>query len=110
MARAGGVNIILSPTVSMSLSKAGMMAPDGRCKTFDARADGYGRGEGAAVVVLRRLSDAAARGDQILALIRGSAVNQDGRGSGLTAPNGQAQVAVIRDALTDARVHPGEVD
>lgn len=110
LALAGGVNLILGPEAHIAFTKARMMAPDGRCKTFDARADGYGRGEGAAVVVLRRLSDAAARGDQIVALIRGSAVNQDGRSAGLTAPNGPAQVAVIRGALQDARVAPGEVD
>ena len=86
-----------------------MLAPDGRCKTFDASADGYARGEGCGVVVLKRLSDAYADGDTILALIRGSAINQDGPSSGLTAPNGPSQTSVIRDALTNAGVRADEV-
>ena len=110
LALAGGVNLILGPEAHIAFTKARMMAPDGRCKTFDARADGYGRGEGAAVIVLRRLVDATARGDQILALIRGSAVNQDGRSAGVTAPNGPAQVEVIRSALKNARITPDQVD
>lgn len=80
------------------------MALDGRCKTFDAQADGYVRGEGCAVIVLKRLSEAEADHDRILALVRGSAINQDGRSSGLTAPNGPAQEAVIRAALQAAGV------
>ena len=110
LALAGGVNLILGPEAHIAFTKARMMAPDGRCRTFDARADGYGRGEGAAVIVLRRLIDATARGDQILALIRGSAVNQDGRSAGVTAPNGPAQVEVIRSALKNARITPDQVD
>jgi acyl transferase domain-containing protein/SAM-dependent methyltransferase len=110
LALAGGVNVILSPDAHIAFTKARMMATDGRCKTFDAAADGYGRGEGAAVIVLRRLSDARARGERVLALIRGSAVNQDGRSGGLTAPNGPAQEAVIRAALADARLKPSQVD
>lgn len=109
MALAGGVSVILSPDMFIALSKASMLAPDGRCKTFDASADGYARGEGCGVVVLRRLSDALADGDPILALIRGSAINQDGPSSGLTAPNGPSQTAVIRDALTNGGVRPEEV-
>ncbi len=109
MALAGGVNIILSPKTTMTLSRAKMMAADGRCKAFDARADGFVRGEGCGLVVLKRLSDAVADGDRVLALIRGSAVNQDGRSNGLTAPNGPSQVAVIRAAIADAGVEPGEV-
>ena len=96
LALAGGVNLLLDPELSINFSKAHMLAPDGRCKTFDAAADGYVRGEGAGMVVLKRLSDALADGDRILAVIRGSAVNQDGRSSGLTVPNGPAQQDVIR--------------
>ncbi len=111
LALAGGVNLILSPEVNINFSKAqGMMAPDGRCKTFDARADGYVRGEGCAMVVLKRLSDAQAQGDPILAVIRGTAINHDGRSSGLTAPNGPAQESVIRAALDDAGLRPDEID
>jgi acyl transferase domain-containing protein len=86
-----------------------MMAPDGRCKTFDARADGFVRGEGCGVVVLKRLSDALADGDNILAVVRGTAVNQDGPSSGLTAPNGPAQEAVIKAALQNASLQPDDV-
>ena len=102
LALAGGVNLILSPEMTLALTKAHMMAPDGRCKTFDAAADGYVRGEGCGMVVLKRLSDALAAGDRILAVIRGSAVNHDGRSNGLSAPNGPAQEAVLRAALADA--------
>ena len=86
-----------------------MMAPDGRCKTFDAAANGYVRGEGCGMVVLKRLSDAVADGDRVLAVIRGTAVNQDGRSNGLTAPNGPAQEAVIRRALADGGVTPDDL-
>ena len=110
LALAGGVNLILIPDVTVMFSNAHMMAADGRCKTFDASADGYVRSEGCGIVVLKRLRDALADGDNILALIRGTAVNQDGRSSGLTAPNGLAQQAVIRKALANARVEPGQVD
>lgn len=110
MALAGGVNLILSPEISLNFSKAQMMAADDHCKTFAATADGYVRGEGCGVIVLKRLSDAVANGDNILAVIRGSAVNQDGRSSGLTAPNGPAQEAVIRQALLNAGVEPNQVD
>jgi acyl transferase domain-containing protein/SAM-dependent methyltransferase len=109
MALAGGVNLILTPEMNINFSKARMMAPDGRCKTFDAAADGYVRGEGVGLVVLRRLSDALAEGDRVLAVVRGSAINQDGRSSGLTAPNGPAQEAVIRAALADAQIAPSVV-
>jgi acyl transferase domain-containing protein len=110
VALAGGVNILLSPEWFVVLSKAGMLAPDGRCKTFDASADGYARGEGCGVVVLKRLADAEADGDRIMAVIRGSAVNQDGRSSGITVPNGSAQRAVLREALRRSGLSGGEVD
>jgi acyl transferase domain-containing protein len=108
-ALAGGVNLILTPDVSVALSRSHMMAPDGRCKAFDSRADGFVRGEGCGVLVLKRLSDAQAAGDTIVAVIRGSAANQDGRSNGLTAPNGPSQEAVLREALADAQVQPGQV-
>lgn len=107
---AGGVNLILTPDLSIAFSKARMLAPDGRCKTFDATADGFGRGEGCGVVVLKRLSDARKSGDSILALIRGTGVNHDGITSGLTVPNGLAQQAVIRQALKDADLEPNQID
>jgi len=109
LALAGGVSVMLTPDMFIALSRASMLARDGHCKTFDASADGYGRGEGCAIVVLKRLSDARADGDPILALIRGSAINQDGPSSGLTAPNGPAQTSVIRDALSDGGVEPEQV-
>ena len=104
VALAGGVYAVLQPNLSVGLSKLRMMAPDGRCKTFDASADGFVQGEGAAIVVLKRLDDAIADQDRILAVIRGSAANQDGRSSSLTAPSRPAQAAVIRAALEDAGV------
>ncbi|MEJ2691171.1 MAG: beta-ketoacyl synthase N-terminal-like domain-containing protein, partial [Deltaproteobacteria bacterium] len=108
-ALAGGVNLMLSPEATIALSKANMLSATGRCKTFDATADGYVRGEGCGVVVLKRLSDAIADGDRIYALIRGSAVNQDGLSSGFTVPNGSAQQELIRRALAGARIEPAEV-
>ncbi|GCE59889.1 linear gramicidin synthase subunit B [Microcystis aeruginosa NIES-4285] len=105
----GGVNLILSPETTVVFSQARMMAPDSRCKTFDARADGYVRSEGCGVVVLKRLRDAIQDGDRILAVIEGSAVNQDGLSNGLTAPNGPAQQAVIRQALANAQVKPAQI-
>jgi len=110
MALAGGVNLMLLPEIHMNFCRARMLAPDGRCKTFDGAADGYVRGEGAGVVVLKRLADAVANGDRVLAVIRGAAVNQDGRSSGLTAPNGPSQEAVIRAALDNAGLRPADVD
>ena len=105
-ALAGGVNALLAPEAFAVLDRANMLAADGRCKTFDTAADGYGRSEGSGVVVLKRLSDALADGDRVLAVIRGSAVNSDGRSSGITVPNGVAQQDVIRRALAVAGV-PG---
>ncbi len=109
VALAGGVNLVLAPEYSIAFANARMLAADGRCKTFSSHADGYGRGEGAGVVVLKRLADAERSGDRILAVIRGVAVNQDGRTTGLTAPNGPAQQAVVRAALRDAGVAAAEV-
>ncbi len=109
MALVAGVNLMLSPATTVSLAKLRALSPDGRCKSFSAAADGYGRGEGCGVVVIKRLSDAIASGDRIWALIRGSAVNQDGLSAGLTVPNGQAQRDVIRAALRDADVEPAAV-
>ncbi len=109
LALAGGVYLMVSPLTIIAMSKLRALSPDGRCKTFDAAADGYGRGEGCGMIVLKRLSDAVADGDDILALIRGSAVNQDGRSSGLTVPNGQAQQACIREALQNAKVNPSQI-
>jgi len=109
LALAGGVNFILLPDPSISMSKAHMMSPDGRCKTFDSRANGFVRSEGCGMVVLKRLSDALRDGDPILALIRGSAVNHGGYSSGFTVPNKLAQEAVIKTALTNAGVKPAEV-
>lgn len=109
LALAGGVNLILLPELTINFSQANMMAPDGRCKTFDAAADGYVRGEGCGMVVLKRLSDALSAGDPILAVIRGTAINHDGRSGGLTAPNGPAQVAVIQSALANAGVSPHDI-
>ena len=110
VALAGGVNVILTPATMINFSRARMLAPDGRCKTFDAAADGYVRGEGCGAVVLKRLSEAQRDGDRIRAVIRGSAVNQDGASGGLTVPNGRAQQRVIADALRQAGLEPGEVD
>lgn len=109
VALAGGVNLILSPESNIALSKAHMMAPDGRCKTFDASADGYVRSEGCCMVVLKKLADAEAEGDRILAVIRGSAMNHDGRSGGLTAPSGPAQAAVIEQALRISGIKADEI-
>ena len=109
LALAGGVNVILSPALMINFTKARVLAPDGRCKTFDAGADGYVRGEGAGVVVLKPLSRALADNDPIHALIRGTAINQDGRTNGLIAPSRQAQEAVLAEAYRHAGLSPGTV-
>lgn len=109
VALSAGVNLIFGPETFINFSKAGMLSPDGRCKTFDAAADGYARGEGGGLVVLKRLGDAQRDGDQVLAVIRGSAVNQDGPSGGLTVPNGPAQTRVIRQALESGGVKPAQV-
>ncbi|WP_106400873.1 hybrid non-ribosomal peptide synthetase/type I polyketide synthase [Actinocorallia populi] len=109
LAVAGGVNVMLTPVTSVIYAKLGMLAPDGRCKTFDARADGFVRGEGCGVVVLKRLQDALRDGDPVWAVVRGSATGQDGRTSGITVPNGPAQTDVVRRALAQAGAGPAEV-
>ena len=109
MALAGGVNVILLPQININFTKAGFLANDGRCKTFDARANGYVRSEGAGVVILKPLSQALSDGDSIYAVIRGGAVNQDGRSNGLMAPNRWAQEAVVREAYQQAGVSPSQV-
>ncbi len=108
-ALAGGVNLILSPEVTLAFSKARMLSSDGKCRPFDAAANGYVRGEGCALILIKRLTDAVKAGDNILAVIRGSAINQDGRTSGITAPNAQAQQQVIRAALAQAGLTPERV-
>ncbi|MER6415114.1 type I polyketide synthase [Streptomyces humidus] len=109
-ALAAGVNVLLSPTVTASFEQAGALAADGRCKPFDAAADGIARGEGCGVVVLKRLADAQRDGDRILAVIKGTAVNNDGRSAGLMAPNPAAQESLLRRALDNAEVEPGSID
>ena len=109
LALVGGVNLILEPAITISLSQSGMMSPDGRCKTFDASANGYVRGEGCGVLILKTLSEAQKNGDQILALLRGSAVNHNGAAAGLTVPSGPAQQELLRQALADARILPEDV-
>jgi acyl transferase domain-containing protein/acyl carrier protein len=108
-ALAGGVGLILTPDTTVNFCKAGMLARDGRCKTFSAAADGYVRSEGAGMVMLQRLSDAIAGGRNIVAVIRGTACNHDGRSTGLTVPNGPSQQAVIQAALTNAGVSPTDI-
>ena len=109
LALAGGANLLFVPEVTMALSRAQMMAPDGRCKAFSAAANGFVRSEGCGIVVLKRLEDAQQDGDRVIAVIRGSAVNQDGRSSGITAPNGPSQEDVIRASLADAGLPPEAV-
>src|SRR5581483_11439730 len=109
VALAGGVNLILSPVTTIVECSSRMLSADGRCKTFDASADGFGRGEGCGVVVLKRLSDVVAARDNVVALIRGSAVNHDGHSSGMMVPNGQSQAKVIRAALANGGVDAAQV-
>jgi polyketide synthase 12/epothilone polyketide synthase D len=109
LAVAGGVNLLLSPLMMAMMARTHALSPDGRCKTFDARANGIARGEGCGVVVCKRLADARRDGDRIWAVIRGTAVNQDGRSTGMTTPNVIAQQALLRQALAGARVDPAHV-
>jgi len=110
LAVAAGVNLILTPEGTITFCQARMMAPDGRCKTFDASADGYVRGEGCGAVILKRLADAEKDGDRVLAVIHGTAVNQDGLTNGLTAPNGPSQQEVLAAALEDAQLEPQAIE
>ncbi|MGE5150667.1 MAG: polyketide synthase, partial [Rhodospirillaceae bacterium] len=110
LAVVAGVNLMLTPDITVNFCLGRMLSPDGHCKTFDESADGYARGEGCGVLILKRLSDAVTDGDRVLAVIRGSALGQDGRSAGLTAPNGLAQEQVIRKALANAGVMPDAID
>ncbi|WP_394838007.1 amino acid adenylation domain-containing protein [Pendulispora rubella] len=110
LALAAGVQVMSAPEGFVLLSRIRALAPDGRSKTFSAKADGYGRGEGTVVVTLERLRDAQAHGRNVLAVVRGSAINHDGESSSITAPNGTAQQKVLREALRDARLDPADVD
>jgi microcystin synthetase protein McyD len=110
IAVAGGVNVILTPIISLIESRAQMLAPDGRCKTFDASANGIVRGEGCGIIVLKRLSQAVKNSDRILARVYGTAVNHDGPSSGLTVPNGDAQEKLLHQALKAARLKPEQID
>lgn len=110
MALAGGVNLILTPDTMIGTSKAKILSADGHCKTFDESADGIGRAEGCGIIILKRLSDAIANNDSVLAVIRGSAVNQDGASSGFTVPSSSSQQALIRQALKMGKIKSNEVD
>ncbi|MGW3206159.1 SDR family NAD(P)-dependent oxidoreductase [Streptomyces sp. NPDC001135] len=110
LALAGGVHVMAAPEMTVALSQSGVLSPQGRSRAFDAAADGYARAEGAGIVVLKRLSDARAAGDTVLAVLRGSAVNHGGRGSGLTVPNGSAQKDLIGSALKAAGAVPADID
>src|SRR5439155_1737708 len=109
LAIAGGVNAMIAPTMTIAESKGGFLAPDGRCKAFDAAANGYARGEGAGIVLIKPLARAQADGDPIYALIRGTAVTQDGHTTGITVPNQTAQEAVMRTAYRRAGILPEQI-
>ncbi len=108
-ALAGGVNAIITPETTIAFSKARMLSPEGKCRPFDSRANGYVRGEGCGLVMLKRLADAQRDGDHIIGILRATSVNQDGRTSGISAPNGQSQQECIRAALVQAGIKPGDI-
>lgn len=110
VALGGGVHAVLSPGVTKFIAELGLLSKGGRCRPFDADTDGFVRGEGCGMVVLKRLADAEADGDRIWAVIRGSAVNQSGASAGLTVPNGPAQERVIEEALSRAEIAPSDMD
>lgn len=110
LAVVGGANLLLGPGITANFDQMGISSADGRCKPFSADADGISRAEGAGMVVLKRLSDARADGDRVLAVVRGTASNSDGRSNGLTAPNSEAQQALLRTAYRQAGVEPAAVD
>lgn len=110
VAIAGGINIMANPFVSTSFGELGVLSPSGKIHAFSDDADGFVRSDGAGVLVLKRVADAVAAGDRILAVIKGSAVNSDGHSNGLTAPNPDAQIAVLQRAYADARINPAQVD
>ncbi|HJP31574.1 MAG TPA: type I polyketide synthase [Candidatus Latescibacteria bacterium] len=106
----GGVNLILDPRSTITLCRLRALSPDGLCRTFDAGANGYVRGEGCGIVILKRLEQARKDGDTILAVVRGTATNHDGQSNGLTAPNGQAQERLLQQALKDSGLEPNQID
>ena len=110
LALAGGVSSVLSAPVTREMADLGLLSKEGACRTFDAKADGFVRGEGCGMVILKRLAEAEADGNRILAVIRGSAVNQNGAAAGATVPSGPAQERVIEQALSQAGIPPSEVD
>jgi len=109
-ALAGGANLILTPETTIAFSKARMLSPEGVCRPFDSRANGYVRGEGCGLVLLKRLADAERDGDNVLGVLRATSVNQDGRTSGISAPNSQSQIECIREAMKQARLTPNDID
>ena len=100
----GGINLMLTPAPNIGFSKLQATSPEGHCKPFDDSADGYGRSEGAGVIIIKRLEDAERDNDKIFGVIRAAAINQDGKSNGLTAPSGAAQEKVIRKALKEAGI------
>lgn len=110
MAIVGGSNLLLTPEPFVGLSKFSGLSKDGKCKAFDNEADGFGRGEGCGVIILKRLKDANTAGNQISAIVKSVAIGQDGKSNGFTAPNGLAQQSVIRQALHNAKLTVDDID